>query len=92
MSWIRNWYGTCLYQKKKVKQFIPFVQFHSVDMYQWLVKKLWLVKIGNTLGVNLDEKKVMLRKYLNNESKYDSIGTVVDKDLYGLDNNELFIT
>src|SRR5690554_3056905 len=50
------------------------------------------VKIGNTLGVNLDEDGNVNEIILNNETKYDLIGKVVDRDLYGLDDSELFIT
>ena len=85
--------GPVLYQKKKGEtvysiRAIPLGGY--VSMAGEEVSDF--VKIGNTLGVNLDEKGNVKEIILNNESKYDSIGTVVDKDLYGLDNNELFIT
>ena len=37
------------------------------------------VKIGNTLGVNLDEKGNVKEILLNNESKYDSIELLLIK-------------
>lgn len=49
------------------------------------------VKVGNNVGINLDENNNVKEIILRNEAKYDFIGVVVDKDLYG-DSSELYIT
>lgn len=85
--------GPVLYQKKKGETVYSFRAIPLGGYVSMAGEEVSdFVKIGNTLGVNLDEDGNVKEIILNNESKYDSIGTVVDKDLYGLDNNELFIT
>ena len=50
------------------------------------------VKKDNTVGINIDEEGKVTEIILNNETKYDYIGKVIDSDLYGADDKELFIT
>lgn len=50
------------------------------------------VKAGKTVGINLDEEGNVNEIILNNDTKYEYIGEVIDVDLYGLDDAPLFIT
>lgn len=84
--------GPAIYQKKKDEtvysiRAIPLGGY--VSMAGEEVSDF--VRVGNNVGINLDELGNVKEIVLNNNSKYDHIGNVIDLDLYGLDNNELFL-
>lgn len=84
--------GPAIYQKKKGETIysiraIPLGGY--VSMAGEEVSNF--VKKNQNIGINLDEFGNVKEIILNNESKYDKIGKVIDFDLYGEDNNPLFL-
>lgn len=84
--------GPALYQKKKGEtvysiRAIPLGGY--VSMAGEEVSDF--VKPGQNIGVNFDSNGNVKDIILNNTTKYEQIGKVVDSDLYGENNNPLFI-
>ncbi|VEU80260.1 RIP metalloprotease RseP [Haploplasma axanthum] len=86
--------GPVLYQKRKGEiaysiRAIPlggFVAMAGEEMSDAYIKK------DQNIGIRINEEKEITDIVLDNDVKYDLLGKVVDFDLYGENNKELFIT
>lgn len=86
--------GPALYQKRKGETIysvraIPiggYVSMAGESITDALIKKTMII------GVQIDEMNRITSIVLNEETKSDLIGAVIDYDLYGKDQSKLFIT